>query len=129
MILTWDKPKKIQTTEEWKESAGFDGGPAGGYTSNMSIEDEQKWKAKITQVKTFPQIEIRKSAGSQVLIIVSLTGNFTANSHKEDYNLYDRIVNVRISMNGPSSFSFEEMNEMNQAIQEAKQKLIEFSKL
>ncbi|PZR63210.1 MAG: hypothetical protein DI537_51960 [Stutzerimonas stutzeri] len=74
-ILMWDKPKKVMTVEQWAEHYGFEDGPKGGYSPNMSEADQLAWKAKITGKKLgFPQVEIRKTTdrGSQVLIIVSL---------------------------------------------------------
>lgn len=75
MILRWDVPKKVKTVEQWRESYGFDGGPAGGYMPNMSEADQLSWKAKITGKKLgYPQVEIRKTTerGRQVAIIVNL---------------------------------------------------------
>lgn len=109
-ILRWDRPKKVQTTQQWAESYGFDGGPRGGYQPNMSEADKLSWKAKITGKKLgYPQVEIRKTTqrGSQVVIIVNLGNgynykqyeaensnphyrNMTLEQYKEKYqDLYD----------------------------------------
>lgn len=116
-ILSFEKPEKILSTEKWKESHGFDGGPVGGYVPNMSRADREKWKAKWVYVKTNPEIEIRKTIrGVQILIIVGTKGI------KDRKASMPRIkkTNVQMSQNGTSDFTFEEFAELNQAVQEAK---------
>lgn len=84
-VLFWGKPKKKLSTEAWKNDAVFDGGPAGGYVPNMSIEDEKRWKAKLTGTKLgYPQVEIRKTSGSQMLIIVNLGKGYNYNHAKAE---------------------------------------------
>lgn len=156
-VLMWDKPKKVKSTADWAESAGFEDGPTGGYVPNMSDEDMGRWKAKLTGVKLgFPQVEIRKTAGAQMTIIVSLGDGYNYKSYKArsdrrphpytaaDYaKEYPTLVghkysagyteldytrmgaptygfNVHISLNGPAQMTFEEFEEMHQAIAEAK---------
>ena len=169
MILMWDKPKKAQSTADWKNSYGFEAGPAGGYMPNMSQDDEERWKAKLTGVKSgFPQVEIRKSTlnGTLMLIIVNLGAGYnykyyttsskfkghtpatiasldnggwittwddTTNSPRpttqqdiDDWIVRDTTVgvNVHISMNGPAQLTFEDMDNMQKAVAEAKLYLI-----
>lgn len=172
-ILRWDKPKKIMTAQQWGEHYGFDGGPIGGYSPNMSEADQLSWKAKITGKKLgFPQVEIRKTTnhGSQVVIIVNLgegynykyyraiEDSYTKYADYQDYlnqeglhyhqkypnqypTLQDGIdlikkcgdearfwqskyptkgINVHIATNGPIQMTFEEMIDMQRAIDEAK---------
>ena len=122
-VLNWDKPKKVQTTQEWKEGYGFEGGPTGGYMPNMSDEDAKSWKAKVTGTKIgFPIVEIRKQCrnGTLLFIIVSLGGGFK-------YKWYDSNqttgVNVHMSANGPIWLDFAEMTEMQQAVAEGEARL------
>lgn len=166
-ILRWERPKKVQTVEQWAESYGFDGGPKGGYVPNMSEADSLSWKAKITGKKLgFPQVEIRKSTryGSQIVLIVNLGKgynykgivaenerykNTTLEQYKAEYGyMYEedraeggyfagrdieldyqrhafptRGINIHISTNGPIQMTFDEMQELNDAISEAKQAL------
>ncbi len=84
MVLMWEKPKKTQTTDQWAEGAGFDGGPTGGYQPNMSEDDARCWKAKMTGKKLgFPQVEIRKQAGdSLMLLVVNLGAGYHYKSHR-----------------------------------------------
>jgi len=121
-VLSWEKPQKIMTTEEWK-SISADCAPPGVYTPNMSEEDMFKWKAKLIGKKAkIPRVEIRKSFKksnnktypegrhiyAQVLIIVSL---------KNIDGMKD--CKVVISTNGKIGFSLKEVEELNIAIKEA----------
>jgi hypothetical protein len=83
-ILTWDKPAKKMTAQEWREYYGFDGGPSGGYMPNMSDDDAAKWKAKLTGTKLgFPQVEIRKSfRSSQLTCIVNLGNGYNYKQYR-----------------------------------------------
>lgn len=128
-ILYWDKPKPTMTTEEWKASYGFEDGPSGGYVPNMSSEDMDKWKAKLLGHTTdHPQIEIRKSfAMVQMLFIVSLGNGYNYkgckhNAVKGDWRSgqYTKGVNVHVAMNGGAQLTFEDINDLHAAVQEAK---------
>lgn len=175
-VLRWDKPKKVMTAQQWGEHYGFDGGPIGGYSPNMSEADQLSWKAKITGKKLgFPQVEIRKTTerGSQVVIIVNLGEGYNYKYYRaasDDYAQYvdyadyvnkeatkyhnkyptqyptmkDAIdfikdcggedgeanfwqckyptkgINVHIATNGPIQMTFDEMLDMQRAIEEAK---------
>lgn len=117
-LLMWDIPVKKMTTEEWANNGGFDGGPTGGYVPNMSAEDAARWRAKLVgKTTSSPQVEIRRTMVSQVLLIVNLGQGY-------QYKGYNRQntqgVNVHFSSNGPLQMSFEDMQELNQVIQEAK---------
>ena len=144
-ILSWDKPKQVRTKDQWENHAGFDGGPAGGYVPNMSDSDNKLWKAKVTGQKLgFPQIEIRKAArGSQLLIIVSLGEGYNYKYYRAVEERYEgktpadfsypitqgeidkrarplKGINVHVAMNGPAQLTFAEMEEMAEAVREAK---------
>lgn len=114
-ILNWAKPDKIMTTEE-RSKISADGAPPGVYVSNISNKDLVKWKAKITgQKKARPQVEIRRN---YMVLIVSLG---------EGYNYKGRGkagVNVHLSTSGAQLFTFEEFNQMNKAVQEARNMLL-----
>lgn len=115
-VLSWDKPEKKMSTEEWK-SITADSAPPGVYTPNMSDEDNNKLKAKLIKGKD-PRVEIRKSFHftngkkypgsknyfSQVLVIVRLDG-------KEP--------NILFSTNGKIAASFLEFDDLYAGIQEA----------
>lgn len=129
-ILMWEKPEKVLSTEDWK-AISADSTPPGVYSPNMSQEDMKKWKATLKRkTKENPYIEIRKSTSArgqkpneelkwrsetsfsaQILIIVSLGEGYS-------YKQYEiQGVNVQISMNGQATFMFEEIAELNQAIE------------
>jgi hypothetical protein len=84
-ILFWGKPKKVMTKEQYAESYGFEDGPPGGYSSNMSEKDKDRWKAKLTGTKLgYPQVEIRKSGA---VIIVNLGKGYNYKQYRaEDPN-------------------------------------------
>jgi hypothetical protein len=93
----------------------------------MTREDKIKWKAKHFGGK-YRRVEIRKTAGSQVKIVVSIPGQATGSGRR--YIDGERIKadtghadNVVISMNGPAYFSFAEMQELQQAVEEARERL------
>lgn len=104
-ILSWDKPGKIMTEDEWRSIAA-DGAPPGVYTPNMSAEDAARWKAKIIGSHgDHPRVEIRKSArGVQLLIVVC-----------ED--------EVAMSMNGTAKLTLTDYTDMLQAVVEARVEL------
>jgi hypothetical protein len=114
-ILDFNKPKKVMSTEAWK-SISADGAPPGVYTSNMSTTDMEKWKAKHIKGSD-PRIEIRKTMSSQVLIVVR---NITGEEFGHEA--------VKITTNGPIYMSFEQAEELQQAIQEAKEILLQSNK-
>jgi len=150
-VLMWDKPKKVQSAKDWAEGYGFDGGPTGGFMPNMSDADTRRWKAKITGTKLgFPQVEIRKTAGAQMTIIVNLGEGYNYKYYKAIDEKYEgktpaspelswwrgvtqaeiderarplRGINVHVALNGPAQMTFAEMAEMQEAINEAKEAL------
>jgi hypothetical protein len=122
-LLMWDKPKRAMDVADWKEHAGFDGGPAGGYVPNMSDADARKWRAKLVgKTTSSPQVEIRRTMGNQLLLIVNLGGGY-AYKHFTREGTKARGVNVHLSTNGPLQMSFDELAELNQVVQEAREYL------
>jgi hypothetical protein len=113
-------------TRKQRESFSADGAPPGVYIPNMSGTDMRKWKAKLIKGE-FARVEIRKSAGSQMVIIVSLSGTPITTNKVYDHSIraYKKVpcfqdVNVKMSMNGPAHMSFKELNELYLAVSEAK---------
>lgn len=132
-ILDFNKPTKIN------QGGGFEGGPTGGYVPQMSDADNRKWKAKhINKGKAGERIEIRKAFGpTQILIFVAKDGWNYSEKHEvadHDHNWSRRPngrpevgtkgKNVRVSMNGPLKLTWDEYNELTQAIEEAKTLLV-----
>jgi hypothetical protein len=118
-VLSFDKPKKIRSSEEHNKKYVSDSGVDGTYVPNMSKEDTEKWKAKHIKGED-ERIEIRKTFSSQLVIIVYKRpreidwkpGNFTewAKNHK----------NIKISVNGPIHLYWDDIIELLSAIEEAK---------
>lgn len=111
MILSFDKPEKVMSDAKWK-SISADGAPPGVYIPNMSEEDKEKWKGKLIKGKN-PRIEIRKTFNglgycAQVLIVVWK-------------DVSEEFADVVISSNGKIGASFQQMEEMHQVINEAKE--------
>lgn len=59
-LICWDKPKKARSSKDHFNQNSSDSGVNGTYVPNMSVSDIKKWKGKITQIRTSPQVEIRK---------------------------------------------------------------------
>lgn len=114
MVLSWDKPTPLHDPKEHAEMYQADSAPPGVYQPNMSLEDQMKWKAKKTGYKAGrPQIEIRRNG---LVIIVALKHH--------TYKYCNRVPHqLHISMNGPMHWSFEELDQMCEAIREAKAEL------
>lgn len=114
-ILCFDKPKQIRN---FGEGSSFDGGPIDGYEKNYSYEDQKKFLAKhINKGKDSERIEIRTTLWSDLVVIVSkdmsqLPGCPFGQSWKDK--------NVKISANGPFLMTFQELDNLHAAIEEAK---------
>jgi hypothetical protein len=140
MSLSFDKPKKIRSTKKHNEKFLSDSGIAGTYVPNMSKEDELKWKAKHIGGED-ERIEIRKTLNGVQLLIVVYKKEYhppkpefpeydggskdfyweQANIfYHADCDRYDkRHDNIRISMNGKLNLSWNDLDDMNKAINEA----------
>jgi hypothetical protein len=144
-ILSFDKPKKISSTEEHNKKFSSDSGIAGTYVPNMSEDDKLKWKAKHITGED-ERIEIRKTfEGVQILIIVYKKEYHPSKPVFPEYDgggkdfyweqanifyhadcaRYDkRHENIRISMNGKLNLTWSNLSDMNEAIEEAYEILI-----
>ena len=139
MILNFEKPKKVRSTEEHNNLFSSDCGVAGTFVPNMSKEDELKWKAKHIGGDD-ERIEIRKTlGGAQVLIIVYKEPyhptyphypetRYTDSSYhvnmakykERQKEWYKRHENIKISMNGKVDMTLEEYADLREAISEAR---------
>lgn len=122
-LICWDKPKKERSTEEHNAMNSSDSGVAGTYVPNMSQSDREKWKGKVTQVKTSPQVEIRKDT---FVIIVGLDG-YTYKGYKRvkdtPYSFSTKGLNIHIASAGPIMMSFEGWEEFKAVVEEARKVL------
>lgn len=114
MVLTWERPPKAETYEDWAAWQA-DSAPPGTWVPNMDDAWKLKWKAKMAGQRSGDlRVEIRKSTGVrhagsvQVLIIVSEEGTVT------------------VSMNGAAGFSGEDWQQMYSAVAEARRAITRF---
>jgi hypothetical protein len=142
-VLDFDKPQKIRSTKEHNEMYSSDSGVAGTFVPNMSEEDKNKWKAKHIKGDD-ERIEIRKNLDSQLLVIVykkphqpdypvfpEYDGGGKDSYWEEANKIYSaqhrnwekRHQNIRISMNGPCQLTLQDWAELQQAVQEAQDKM------
>jgi hypothetical protein len=120
MILDFEKPQKIRSTEKHNEMYSSDSGIDGTYVSNMSEADTKKFKAKHITGE-HERVEIRVSMGVNVVIIVYKKENPVKWNYKKQDEYRKRHLDVQFSVNGKLDISFEQWNMINQAIDEAKQ--------
>ncbi|MFA5153773.1 MAG: hypothetical protein WC554_14525 [Clostridia bacterium] len=140
MILDFSIPKKVRSTKEHNETYDSDSGIPGTYVPNMSEKDKHRWKAKHVKGDN-ERIEIRKTFTSQLLIVVYKKpyqpkrpefpeydgggkdfyweqANKIYSAAMDDYEKSHR--DVQMSMNGKLDLTFEEWEEMIEAINEAR---------
>lgn len=122
------------STDEWK-SISADGAPPGVYVPNMSDADAQTWRAKLTGVRTEPQVEIRKSVGGvNVTLVVGLDG-YNYKYYKRNDERWPtegtRGLNVHVAMNGPLRLTFDAFHtftdELDSAVREAHDVLLKLT--
>jgi hypothetical protein len=127
MILSFAKPKKVKSTEEWKSNQA-DSAPPGTYVSNMSQDDKLRWKAKLTGTRSGNhRIEIRsEKPGVNLLVVVS---GAVPNEEPHPYP-YQRkrgemwsppSYQVKMSSNGTAEFDPTAWEELTKAVQEARE--------
>lgn len=134
-VLSWEKPKQVMSKDVWAEFSA-DGAPPGSFVSNMSPEDNLKWKARLVgQMTGFPQVEIRRDS---TVVVVSLKGykykQYNLRQSQENLDKarkWDReqdVANwptIHIASAGATMLTLEQFNEFKQAIDEAFQFLHE----
>lgn len=124
-IICWDKPKKIRSTEKHCSEYSSDCGVPGTYVPNMSEDDRKKWKGKITQTTSSPQVELRKDS---FVVIVGLDGYTYKGYHRVPEKTYERStkgLNVHIASAGPIQLSFKGWEEFKAAVEEARTFLLD----
>lgn len=116
-ILSFEKPERVMPVEKWKGIAA-DGAPPGVYTSNMSEEDQEKWKAKLSGMKSGDhQITIRSTKPHANTVII-VNGKMPGSAAGRSFD--PKPFEVKISANGPMRMSPVVLAEMQQAIAEAR---------
>ena len=129
MILSFAKPDKTRSTEQHNRRFSSDCGVEGAYVSNMSQDDKERWKAKVTGTRDrVHRIELRKEVGYVNMLIVV---NGTMSGHKprprarnQTWEWASEIEakphHIRISANGTINLSPMIWDELNLALEEAR---------
>jgi len=109
-LLSWDKPRKVRSTEAHAERYQADGAPPGTFVPNMSEADKFRWKAKSIGGKD-PRIEIRKTTEG---IKVTRPGSYGPFASYWEGNAQVLIVvrpdgTVTFSANGKARFDVSEL--------------------
>ena len=137
MLLSFDPPKKVRTTNKHNEKFSSDSEVDGTYVPNMSDKDNERWKGKRIS-GTNERIEIRRSInGTQLVIVVRKYPPLPYPTWKpgiiyngEDYNKQrnkwmDAKGDIKISMNGSLWLDHGDWVEMGMVIDEARKILTE----
>ena len=120
-LISWEKPRKVRSTDEHNRMNQADCDVPGTYVPNMSHEDMKKWKGKIVGTRIgHPQIEIRKYP----FVIILSNGGYKYKNYTRDRT---QDIVFHMSSAGPIQFTQEELGEFFQVIEEAKDKLQELT--
>lgn len=104
ILLSWEEPPQQRSPTAHADTFQSDTGIPGTFVPNMSVEDQQRWKAKLIGGKD-PRVEVRKRFGVALGVIVVR---------------YDRVT---LSFNGKAEMTATTWTELQQAINEAQQEL------
>ncbi|GEM_PF-2004128 len=124
-VLMWEKPPHTMTPEERRKHFSSHSGIPGTYVPRMPEEDIKKWKATLVETKTgHLQVEVRKDAA---LFIISLGGGYKHRGYGPDalrgYNTLGK--NIHIAVSGALQWTWQDMEEFQLAIAEARSLLEE----
>lgn len=128
-LICWDKPKKLRTAEKHNATYSSDSGVNGTYVPNMSEKDRRKWKGKITQVTTSPQVEIRKDSFVVVVGLDGYTYKYYRRIPKDGRGGSTKGLNIHIAAAGPIQMSFKVWEEFMDVVREARQALEELKRV
>jgi hypothetical protein len=125
-VLSFDKPKKLRSTDEHAQMYSSDTNVDGTYAPNMSEKDKLKWKAKHIGGDD-PRIEIRKTVSGVDPTLAKKYANrgYTwAGSCSAQVLVIVRKTGVVMSGNGRMVFDNKTWFELGQVVEEA-QKLLQ----
>lgn len=125
-LLSFEKPKKVRSTEEHNKTFASEAPAVGTYVPNMSVKDMRKWKAKKIG-GTDRRIEIRKSIeGFDPIIEQTRKKRGYSNGRSKQPNCSAQILmivrpdcSVVMSANGRMAFGSPEWNQLQEAYKEA----------
>ncbi len=119
MILSFEKPRKIRSANDHNEMHTSDSGISGTYVPNMSIEDQQNFKAKYIS-GDLERIEIRVTIGGVNCNIFVFNDIYQPKYISQNRNKWiNRHKNIKFSINGKMDVTFDEWDKINGAIKEA----------
>jgi hypothetical protein len=95
----------------------------------MSEKDRRKWKGKVTQVTTSPQVEIRKDSFVVIVGLDGYTYKYYRRIPKDGREGSTKGLNIHIAAAGPIQLSFKEWEEFMGVVAEAKQTLEKIKEL
>lgn len=119
-LICWEKPKKLRSTEKHNAMHSSDSGVDGTYVPNMSAKDRGKWKGKITQVTTSPQVEVRKDSFVVIVGLDGYTYKYYRRIPKDGYGGSTKGLNIHIAAAGPIQMSFKVWEEFIAVVREAR---------
>jgi len=128
-LIYWEKPKKLRSTEKHNATYSSDSGVAGTYVPNMSEKDRKKWKGKITQTTTSPQVEIRKDSFVVIVGLDGYTYKYYRRIPKDGHGGSTKGLNMHIAAAGPIQMSFKVWEEFVDVVREARWTLEEIKEL
>jgi len=124
-ILTFAKPKKAMSSEDYANSTAADGAPPGCYTGNMSKEARLLWKAKLVGSRSGNhQIEIRTTSPRSNLVVVVNGAMLSGKRVKSWDRLLLQPFSVKISANGPTFYTPDLWETLQKAVEEARGALL-----
>ena len=119
-ILSFEKPEKLRPTEEHNEMFSSDSGIPGTYVSNMSEEDELKWKAKHIKGSD-ERIEIRKTLECGTNIVIKVHKRCLTQDEYDTAPYSKKHKDIVMSVNGKMDMTNTEYLQMLSAIYEAQE--------
>jgi hypothetical protein len=130
MILDFDEPKKVRSTEEHNKTYQSDSGVDGTFVPNMPKQDMMKWKAKKVGGDD-PRVEIRKTVEGYDPVLQRQQNNRGYAGKFAGHCAAQVLVIVRphsviMSANGRAVWGLQDWKELHQAVTEAREAFDEF---
>ena len=126
-LIMWDAPKKLVSTQEHNEKYSSDCEVPGTFVPNMSREDRETWKGKLTTHKDgSKQIELRKSFNSVQMLIIVADDGYNYKHCKREADRWGRStmgLNMHVSLNGGLQLTFDQWQEITEVVKEARELL------
>lgn len=122
--LSFAKPKKAMSSEEYANSYSSDCGVPGTYSGNMNQEDRLRWKAKLVGSRSGNhQIEIRTVEPRSNLVVVVNGAMDQPQAKKPFYRMEGEPFSIKLSANGPTFYDPALWERLQEAVEEARKVL------